>query len=631
MVVAFFARGGALALAAALTLLALLAPAAFAVECTPTVPLAHDGRIGSLQFKQGEYRIGVPSNSRMSCVETTAAFGRFAHQMDSPLPPGWDVRPATRTFTYRGRPAFEVAAVPAAGGGASLWNRVQDFAVIWLPIIFMAAIAVVLVLTLRWMPRTKPQQIKPESSGSVRWDDVAGVEEAKQELREVVEFLRDPKRFRKLGARVPKGILVHGPPGTGKTLLAKAVANESKATFFAQSASSFVEMFAGLGAARIRRLFRAARKEAPAIVFIDELDAVGATRGNDISGEKDQTLNQLLVELDGFSASDEVVVIAASNLLDKLDPALLRPGRFDRQIFVAPPDLKGREEILKVHSSNKPLKNVDLELVSRQTSGLTGADLANICNEAAIFAGREHRDSIVSRDFESALERVIAGMQSRRVITPHEKKVVAYHEAGHALCSEMLPTVEHVHRISIVPRGRALGYTLNLPEEDRYLRTKEELMDYLVVGLGGRVAEELVFGQVTTGGADDLKKVREISRSMVTESGMGTELHSKQLPADDYSMSDNTRRLIDDEQQFITDQAYRRAQRIVEENRVLLEGFAYTLLDKEVLEREDIERLVTTYRSDQAGAPISRNGAGRPQVAASEPPADQPGGFSPSK
>ena len=276
----------------------------------------------------------------------------------------------------------------------------------------------------------------------MRWEDVAGVEEAKDELREVVEFLRDPKRFSKLGAKVPKGILLHGPPGTGKTLLAKAVANESNAQFFAQSASSFVEMFAGLGAARIRRLFRQARKDAPAIIFIDELDAVGATRGNDISGEKDQTLNQLLVELDGFGGTDDVVVIAASNLLEKLDPALLRPGRFDRQIFVTPPDLKGRRNILNVHTRGKPLaEDVDLELVARQTSGLTGADLANICNEAAIFAGREHRDLLLTRDFEAALERVVAGMQSRRVITDHEKQVVAYHEAGHALCSELLPSV----------------------------------------------------------------------------------------------------------------------------------------------------------------------------------------------
>src|SRR5215211_4681954 len=486
----------------------------------------------------------------------------------------------------------------------------------------MGLIAVVMIMLLKTMPlRTKPQQIKPSQNEAIGWDDVAGADEAKEELREVVEFLQDSKRFHQLGARVPKGILLHGPPGTGKTLLAKAVAKESGSEFFAQSASSFVEMFAGLGAARIRRLFREARKAAPAIVFIDELDAVGAARGKDISGEKDQTLNQLLVELDGFGGRDDVVVIGASNLLDKLDTALLRPGRFDRQIFVTPPDLKGRKEILGVHVRDKPLREVDLDIIARQTSGLTGADLANICNEAAIFAGRDGRDHIKTQDFQGALERVIAGMQSRRVITEHEKKVVAYHEAGHALCSELLPSVEKVHRISIIPRGKALGYTLNLPDEDRYLKTREELLDYLCVLLGGRVTEQLVFGQITTGAADDLKKVHEISRSMVTQYGMGTELQSKELPADDYSMSDATRRTIDEEQLYITDLAHRRATTLLAENRTLLEGFAYTLLDKEVLEREDIERLLEGYR-EPAGE-VSRDSserAGEPWVAASEPP-----------
>jgi cell division protease FtsH len=479
---------------------------------------------------------------------------------------------------------------------AFTFQQFQDWAVVWLPIIFMGLITVTLVYLLRLMPRTKPQEIKPSSEDSIKWDDVAGVEEAKDELREVVEFLRDPKRFKQLGAQVPKGILLHGPPGTGKTLLAKAVAHESNAQFFAQSAASFVEMFAGLGASRIRRLFREARKASPAIVFIDELDAVGATRGNDVSGEKDQTLNQLLVELDGFGGRDQVVVIAASNLLDKLDPALLRPGRFDRQIFVTPPDLKGRLHILGVHTRGKPLaEDVDLDLVARQTSGLTGADLANICNEAAIFAGRARRTSIITADFQGALERVVAGMQSRRVITDHEKRVVAYHEAGHALCSELLPSVEKVHRISIVPRGQALGYTLNLPEEDRYLKTKEELMDYLVVLLGGRVTEHLIFGQITTGASDDLRKVHEISRSMVTDYGMGSKIQSKQLPAGDYSMADATRRLIDEEQQFIADQAHRRALAMVSEHVDLLEGLAHQLLDNEVLERGDIDRLVADY------------------------------------
>jgi cell division protease FtsH len=593
-----------------------------AATCQATVRVPLDDRIAAVPVPKGDYTVIVTNTGKLTCSDATEHFREFLRRAHNSLPTDWHAVVASKMFKGPDNADFRIAEVNAGGGGFD-FQAIQDWMIIWLPIIFMALIAVVLVMTLRYMPRTKPQEIKPQSSGSVSWQDVAGVDEAKDELREVVEFLRDPKRFRGLGARVPKGILLHGPPGTGKTLLAKAVANESNAKFFAQSASAFVEMFAGLGAARIRRLFRIARKAAPAIVFIDELDAVGATRGSDISGEKDQTLNQLLVELDGFAAAEEVVVIAASNLLDKLDPALLRPGRFDRQIFVAPPDLKGRRSILDVHSRTKPLADdVNMELIARQTSGLTGADLANICNEAAIFAGREHRQSILTRDFQSALERVIAGMQSRRVITAHEKRVVAYHEAGHAVCSELLPSVEQVHRISIIPRGQALGYTLNLPEEDRYLKTKDELLDYMVVLLGGQVTESLVFGQVTTGAADDLKKVHEISRSMVTLYGMGTELDSKQLPADDYSMSDATRRMIDEEQQYLTDLAHRRAARLVADHRTLLEAFAFTLLENEVLERVDIERLVSGYRGQpggNGGAPATENGSReQPRIAASK-------------
>src|SRR5438093_1858382 len=404
------------------------------------------------------------------------------------------------------------------------WYQFQNDATIWLPIVFMGLLVFLVWRTLKLMPRTKPQQITPGSRSSVTWDEIAGVEETKHELREVVEFLRSPERFTRLGAKVPRGILLHGPPGTGKPLLAKAVANESRAIFFSQSASAFVEMFAGLGAARIRRLFTIARKNAPAIIFIDELDAVGLKRGFDVSREKDQTLNQLLVEMDGFDDRGELVVVAASNRVDGLDPALLRPGRFDRQILVSPPGLEGREQILRVHSKGKPLGDVDLFTIARQTSGLTGADLANLCNEAAIFAGRKEREFITNSDFDAALERVVAGVQSRRVITPHEKKVIAYHEAGHALVSELVPSVEKVHKISIVPRGRALGYTLNLPEEDRYLKSKDELLDYLKVLFGGRMAEEIVFARVTTGAADDLRKITEISRSMIEDYGMGSQL-----------------------------------------------------------------------------------------------------------
>ncbi|HWJ50310.1 MAG TPA: AAA family ATPase, partial [Solirubrobacteraceae bacterium] len=434
-------------------------------------------------------------------------------------------------------------------------------------------------------------QIKPSSGQATTFADIAGVDEAKAELQEIVEFLRDPKSFHALGAKVPKGILLHGPPGTGKTLLAKAVATESGAHFFAQSAASFVEMFAGLGAARIRRLFAIARKHEPAIIFIDELDAVGGRRGMDISGEKDQTLNQLLVEMDGFSSSGRVVVIAASNLLEKLDPALLRPGRFDRQVFVVPPDVKGRLGVLQVHTRSKPMGDVDLGVVAQHTSGLTGADLANICNEAAIFATRRGAKALEMQDFDSALERVIAGVQSKRVLNNHEKRVVAYHEAGHALCGELLPSVDRVHKISIVPRGRALGYTLNLPAEDRYLKTREELLDYMTVLLGGRVAEQVVFGAITTGASDDLKRVAEISHSMVHDFAMGVGGVGRS-PDGDVRLSETTLRIRDEERQELIEEARRAAQKMIVAHRPQLEALAEELLENEVLEREGIERIM---------------------------------------
>ncbi len=380
-----------------------------------------------------------------------------------------------------------VAPPPSFLGFDSYQTFLNDLLIPWSPIALLLVIGYFMWRTLKLMPRTKPQEISAKSKSSVTWAEVEGVDETKAELREVVDFLSDPQRFKRLGARVPKGILLHGPPGTGKTMLAKAVAHESGATFISQSASSFIEMFAGLGAARIRRLFKEARDSAPAIIFIDELDAVGAQRGSDISGERDQTLNQLLVEMDGFDSRDNVIVMAASNLLEKLDPALLRPGRFDRQVFVPPPDMRGRLCILEVHTRGKPLgQDVVLERTARHAAGLTGADLANLANEAAILAGRHNRDFIAQSDFDDAFERVIAGLQSRKLITDQEKRVIAWHEAGHALVSELLPNVDKVTKVSIVPRGKALGYTLNLPQEDRYLKSREELIDHMKVLLGGR-------------------------------------------------------------------------------------------------------------------------------------------------
>jgi cell division protease FtsH len=505
--------------------------------------------------------------------------------------------------------------------GASFVQEIQEWSYQWssvVMIVFFAVIIYVMLRMLKVMPRVKPQQIKPSSNQSVAWKDIAGADEAKAELQEIVEFLRDPKQFAVLGAKVPKGILLHGPPGTGKTLLAKAVAHESGAQFFAQSAAAFVEMFAGLGAARIRRLFAIARKQEPAIIFIDELDAVGGRRGADFSGEKDQTLNQLLVEMDGFETSGRLVVIAASNLLDKLDPALLRPGRFDRQIFVSPPDVKGRRGVLGVHTRDKPLHDVDLGLVAAQTSGLTGADLANICNEAAIFAARRGGKSITGADFDHALERVIAGVQSHRVLNDHEKRVVAFHEAGHALCGELLPSVDRVHRISIVPRGRALGYTLNLPAEDRYLKTREELLDYMTVLLGGRVAEQVVFGAITTGASDDLKRVADIAHSMVHDYAMGSAGVGR-TPDGDVRLSETTLRLRDEERRELIEEARRAARRMIVSHRPQLDALAGELLSSEVLDRDAIDRVM-------AGVPRLERRPGVGLRVAAAVPASAPAG-----
>jgi cell division protease FtsH len=479
---------------------------------------------------------------------------------------------------------------------AGAWSSIEAWAYNAMPvfeIVFLMAMVGLLSMVVRTMPRTKPQEIKPDSASSVGWDDIAGVEDARAELEEVVEFLRAPEKFAKLGARVPRGVLLHGPPGTGKTLLAKAVAHESGAHFYAQSAAGFVEMFAGLGAARVRRLFRIARKHEPAIIFIDELDAVGGHRGLGLSGEKDQTLNQLLIEMDGFSSNDRLVVIAASNLLDRLDTALLRPGRFDRQIYVSPPDVHSREEILRVHVRNKPTGEVDLEMVARQTSGLTGADLANICNEAAIFAARRSAEEIANEDFDQALERVIAGTLSRRVLTEHEKEVVAYHEAGHALVAELLPAVDRVHRVSIVPRGRALGYTLNLPDEDRYLKTREELIDHMTMLLGGRAAEQIVFGAVTTGASDDLRRASDVAGAMITDYAMGTTVAvTGRGGVNDERVSEQTLRLRDEEREELLHEARSAATRMLSLNRATLDELASELRAQEVLERPAIERIV---------------------------------------
>src|SRR5882672_4694047 len=473
------------------------------------------------------------------------------------------------------------------------FQQAADFATTWLPLAFFAILiltAWLLWKTVGMMPRIKPKHSDARAKSYTTWADVAGVEEVRAELMEVVDFLRDPARFERLGARVPKGLLLYGPPGTGKTLLARAAANESGAKFYAQSASAFVEMFAGLGAARIRKLFAEARKHAPAIIFIDELDAVGAARtGHGFNREQDQTLNQLLVELDGFSSGAQVVVMGASNRLQDLDPALLRPGRFDRQLLVAPPDRKGREAILHVHTRRKPLSSdVQLELIARQTSGLTGADLANIANEAAILSGRRSAKYVSALDFDNALERVVAGLQQKKVLTDKERRILAYHEAGHALMSHLMGELGHLQKVTIVSRGTALGYTLHLPNEDRYLESKEELIDMLKIALAGRAAEQVVFGRVTNGAASDLEKVTEIARAMVFEWGMSDIVTSRTLRADNYALSEETKRVRDSEQAHLTDGAYSEAVRLIEKHRASLDRLSQALLEKETLMREEV-------------------------------------------
>src|SRR4051812_13726137 len=478
------------------------------------------------------------------------------------------------------------------------FHNAADFATTWLPLAFFAILiltAWLLWKTVGMMPRVKPQHQSSKAKSGTTWDDVAGVEEVRSELEEVVDFLRDPKRFEALGAKTPKGLLLYGPPGTGKTLLARAVAHESGANFYSASASSFVEMFAGLGAARIRKLFAEARKNTPAIIFIDELDAVGAQRtGHGFNREQDQTLNQLLVELDGFEGAEQVVVMGASNRIEDLDTALLRPGRFDRQMLVPPPDLAGREAILRVHTRGKPLgADASLATIARQTAGLTGAELENICNEAAIAAGRRGDSVVVQEDFDGALERVVAGLQQRKVLTEKERRILAYHEGGHALMAHLMGGASELQKVTIVARGEALGYTFHLPEEDRYLHTKEELIDWMVVALAGRAAEEVVFGRVTNGAANDLEKVTDIARHMVFDWGMSDSVTSRTMRADNYALSESTKQLRDDEQSRLTDGAYAESVRLLTKHRAPLDRIAAGLLEKETLVRDQVIELLT--------------------------------------
>ena len=462
----------------------------------------------------------------------------------------------------------------------------------------------------------------------VTFADVAGEDEAVEELEEIREFLASPDKFHKVGARIPRGVLLYGPPGTGKTLLAKAVAGEANAPFFSISGSEFMELYVGVGASRVRELFERAKKNAPAIIFVDEIDAVGRHRGSGIGGgndEREQTLNQLLVEMDGFDERANIILIAATNRPDILDPALLRPGRFDRQIAVEAPDLKGREAILKVHAQGKPLtEQVDLRQIAKRTPGFTGADLANVLNEAALLTARSNMQFIDERAIDEAIDRVIAGPQKRtRVMNDHDKAVTAYHEAGHALAAAALNYTDPVTKVTILPRGRALGYTMVMPTEDRFNKTRNQLLDDLVYGMGGRVAEEIVFRDPSTGPANDIQQATKTARAMVTDYGMSDRIGMVKLGDADTeafghgsgegprSFSDETAAIIDEEVRRLLDNAMREAWRILSENRAVLDTLASRLLEEETLDEAQLaeifkdvvkapERPVWNYQSDAA-------------------------------
>jgi cell division protease FtsH len=453
-------------------------------------------------------------------------------------------------------------------------------------------------------------KIYAEKEKKITFADVAGIDEAKEELQEVVEFLKNPGKFQRLGAKIPKGVLLVGSPGTGKTLMARAVAGEASVPFFSISGSDFVEMFVGVGAARVRDLFGQAQNHAPCIIFIDELDALGKARGVNPMGrhdEQEQTLNQLLAEMDGFDPNTGVIIMAATNRPEILDPALLRPGRFDRHVLVDRPDLKGREEILRIHTRNIKLsQGVDLKVIASRTPGFVGADLANIVNEAALLAARKNKDGVEMADVEEAIDRIVAGLEKKnRLMSKKEKEIVAYHESGHAVMASLLPNTDPVRRISIIPRGiSALGYTLQLPTEDRYLMTKSELLDRLAVLLGGRVAEEIVFGEISTGAHNDLQRATDIATSMVKEYGMSETLGyvtfekekrplflpSSLTSSKEYSEATATK--IDDEVKRIIDECYRKVKEVLGSKKQKLQNLARLLLEKEVVEEGDLKTIM---------------------------------------
>ena len=462
-----------------------------------------------------------------------------------------------------------------------------------------------------------------EKHGRVTFDDVAGIDEAREELQEIVEFLKDPTKFARLGGKIPKGALLVGSPGTGKTLLARAIAGEANVPFFTISGSDFVEMFVGVGASRVRDLFEQAKRNSPCIVFVDEIDAVGRQRGAGLGGshdEREQTLNQILVEMDGFDTNTNVIVVAATNRPDVLDPALLRPGRFDRQVVLDRPDIKGRKEILNVHIKGKPLdKTVDIEALARRSPGFSGADLANLVNEAAILAARRNKKSVGMSEFNEAIDRVIAGPERRsRIITEEEKEIIAYHEGGHAVVQRVLPKCDPVTKVTIVSRGMALGYTMSLPQEDRYLHSKSEFEDKIAGMLGGNVSETLVFGDTTTGSSNDIEKATNLARAMVTQYGMSEKLGPLAFGkkeemvflgreiSEQRNYSDEVAAKIDAEVRAIIDRGFERAREALTQHRDILDKLAALLVEKETIEHDEFESLFEGVLPPRSGGPSLR-------------------------
>ncbi len=495
----------------------------------------------------------------------------------------------------------------------------------WGPIIFLVLVWVFFMRQMQLggnramsFGRAKAR-LMSDKSVKVTFADVAGIEEAKAEVEEIIEFLKDPQKFSKLGGKIPKGVLLVGPPGTGKTLLAKAIAGEADVPFFSISGSDFVEMFVGVGASRVRDLFDQAKKNAPCIIFIDEIDAVGRHRGAGLGGghdEREQTLNQLLVEMDGFEGNEGIIIIAATNRPDVLDPALLRPGRFDRQIVVPVPDVKGRLAILGVHTQKLPLaEDVDLEKIARGTPGFSGADLSNLVNEAALIAARRSKEMVDMSDFEFAKDKVLMGVERRSmVLSETERKNTAYHEAGHALVAKLTPGTDPIHKVSIIPRGRALGVTQQLPIDDRYTYTRDFLQKTLSVLMGGRAAEELVFNQMTTGAGNDIERATELARKMVTEWGMSERLGPLAFGKKDEQIflgreiakhknySEKTAEEIDVEITNIVKGAYEKAKKLLEENFQVLDSLAKALLERETLESHDIDEIIRQVKGEQLQA-----------------------------